>query len=264
MRLAWLTDIHFEFLEEHERTRFCKNISAAGPDGVLVGGDTALAETVVSVLREMQESIQKPIWFVLGNHDYYGGSVAEVRDRAAALSAEGRTVWLGAVDVVQLSPQAALVGHDGWGDTGFGDHEGSPVVLNDFYRIADLRQPDKAQLGRVLRRLGEESEVHLRRVLRDALERFEQVVVLTHVPPFREASWHEGRISSDAYLPYFACRATGEVLLEEAGRRPDRSVTVLCGHTHSPGECQPLPNLRVRTGASQYGKPTVQSPLLEV
>ena len=49
-----------------------------------------------------------------------------------------------------------------------------------------------------------------------ALERFEHVLVLTHVPPFREACWHEGRISGDDYLPYFACKATGDVLLDEA------------------------------------------------
>jgi 3',5'-cyclic AMP phosphodiesterase CpdA len=264
VRLAWVTDIHLEFLEEAARARFCDRIRELEPDGVLVGGDTALAQSCDTVLREMARRVRKPIWFVLGNHDFYGGSVAEVRERATSLSAEGRAVWLGAVDVIELTPRTALVGHDGWGDAGFGDHDGSTVMLNDFYRIADLLQRDKPRLGEALRRLGEESAAHLRRVLPQALERFEQVVVLTHVPPFREACWHEGRISSDAYLPYFACKATGDALLEEVGRHPDRSVTVLCGHTPSSGECHPLPNLRVVTGGAEYGKPIVQSPLLSV
>ena len=101
-------------------------------------------------------------------------------------------------------------------------------------------------------------------MLPPALERFEQVLVLTHVPPFREACWHEGQISNDAFLPYFACRATGEAILDAASARPDRQVTVLCGHTHSGGECQPLPNLRVVTGAAEYTKPALQQPLLTV
>lgn len=264
MKLAWVTDIHLDFLGDAESARFCDSIKKAEPDGVLVGGDIAQAVSFESALRGMEHRIQKPIWFVLGNHDFYGGSVAAVRERAAALSREGRTVWLGAVEVVELTPRTALVGHDGWGDARLGDHARSTVVLNDFFRIADLSKADKTQLADVLRRLGEESAAHLRRVLPRALERFEQVVVLTHVPPFREACWHEGRISGDEYLPYFACKATGDALLEEASRHGDRLVTVLCGHTHSAGECRPLPNLRVLTGAAEYGKPSIQWPLLNV
>ena len=200
---------------------------------------------------------------MLGNHDFYGSSVAEVRERARSLSRRGRSVWLGATDVVALDERTGLVGHDGWGDARFGDHMGSPVILNDFLRIADLAGLPKPMLGEALARLGDESAAHLRRVLPPALQRFPHVVVLTHVPPFREACWHEGQVSSDDFLPYFACRATGEVLLEEASRNPGRRLTVLCGHTHSPGECQPLPNLKVLTGAATYGAPTFQ-PLLYV
>lgn len=35
-----------------------------------------------------------------------------------------------------------------------------------------------------------------------------------HVPPFREASWHQGRISDDDWLPHFTCKAVGDVLRE--------------------------------------------------
>jgi 3',5'-cyclic AMP phosphodiesterase CpdA len=264
MKLAWVTDIHLDFLGESEIARFCDSVTNAGPDGVLVGGDIAQAASFEAALRQMEERIGKPIWFVLGNHDFYGASVAAVRQRAATLSREGRIVWLGAVEAVELTPRTGLVGHDGWGDARLGDHEGTSVILNDFLRITDLIGTDRTQLAGVLGRLGEESAVHLRRVLPVALERFEHVVVLTHVPPFREACWHEGRISGDDYLPYFACKATGNVLLDEASRHGDRLVTVLCGHTHSSGEYRPLPNLRVITGAAQYGRPTIQWPLLEV
>ena len=264
MKLAWATDIHLDFLAEAEIDLFCAAVRSAGPDGLLVAGDIAVAPTFESSLRGLERRLGMPIWFVLGNHDFYDGSVAAVRERATTLSKEGRIVWLGAVDVVELTPRTGLVGHDGWGDARLGHHAGSPVVLNDFFRIADLAGSDKAHLADVLGRLGDESAAHLRRVLPGALERFEHVVVLTHVPPFREACWHEGRISSDDYLPYFACKATGDVLLDEAARHHDRVVTVLCGHTHSGGECRPLPNLRVVTGAAEYRKPAIQWPLLDV
>jgi len=264
MKLAWATDVHFDFAREAAMDRFCDDFRAAEADGLLLAGDIAHAETLPSVLAGLERRLDRPIWFVLGNHDFYGGHVAEVRERARALSGAGRTVWLGARDVVELSPHTALVGHDGWGDARLGDPEGSPLILNDFRLIADLAGADPAQRIRLLNRLGDESAAHLRRVLPAALERFGHVLVLTHVPPFREACWHEGKISSDDFLPYFACRATGEVLLAQAAGRPDRTLTVCCGHTHSGGEYRPLPNLRVVTGGAAYGRPALQEPLLEV
>jgi hypothetical protein len=38
----------------------------------------------------------------------------------------------------------------------------------------------------------------------------------------------------------------------------DRTMTVLCGHTHSGGEAELLPNLRVLTGVARYGNPVIQ------
>jgi hypothetical protein len=40
-------------------------------------------------------------------------------------------------------------------------------------------------------------------------------------------------------------------------------MTVLCGHTHSSGECQILPNLLVKTGEAMYGTPKIQE-ILEI
>jgi len=35
-------------------------------------------------------------------------------------------------------------------------------------------------------------------------------------------------------------------------------MVVLCGHTHSSGETQILPNLFVKTGRAEYGAPELQ------
>ena len=83
------------------------------------------------------------------------------------------------------------------------------------------------------------------------------MILLTRVPPFREACWHEGRVSDDQWLPHMACQAVGEVLLKIMRRHPERQLTVLCGHTHSPGHAKPLANLRVLTGGAAYGAPAV-------
>lgn len=69
---------------------------------------------------------------------------------------------------------------------------------------------------------------------------------------------HEGEISNDDYLPFFASRITGDVLLQTVKNNPDIDFLVLCGHTHSRSYYKPLDNLVVKAGGVEYGKPIVQ------
>ena len=55
-------------------------------NAALVSGDIAEVPTVSEVLMEMAQHIDKLIYFVLGNHDYYQGSVVKVRQEISALS----------------------------------------------------------------------------------------------------------------------------------------------------------------------------------
>jgi Icc protein len=60
-----------------------------------------------------------------------------------------------------------------------------------------------------LNELGGIAAADLRDVLPRALVRFPHVLLLTHVPPLKEACWHDGSISSDHWLPHFSCQAFG-------------------------------------------------------
>jgi len=124
--------------------------------------------------------------------------------------------------------------------------------------IDDFKGLDKQGRLELLHRLGDEAARHFRRVLPEALARHRRVVALTHVPPFREACWHEGRLSNGNWLPHFTCKAAGDAMVEVMRAHPDRELLVLCGHTHGAGEAEVLPNLRVRTGGARYGAPVVQ------
>lgn len=258
VRVAWLTDIHLNFVTPEAGRRFLDEVFGSGGDAVLIGGDIAEAPTMAAFLRQIGDAATCPVYFVLGNHDFYYGSIAEVRAAAARLAAENpRLVYLTTADAVSLSPGLALAGHDGWADARHGDYERSYVMMNDYRLIRELARHDKESRLPVLRALGEEAAAHARRVLPAAFERHQQALFLTHVPPFREACWHEGRTSDDEWLPHFTCGALGEALLDIMRARPERRLTVLCGHTHSPGETQLLPNLTVLTGGAIYGQPAV-------
>ena len=258
-RLAWLTDVHLNFVTPRHVDALCRAVLDAGADAVLLGGDIGEAPDVLEHLERLDARLGLPIYFVLGNHDFYRGSIARVRAEVAALCDRiPRLCWLPRAGVVELTPATGLVGHDGWADGRLGDYARSEVLLNDYRLIEELAGLDKHERLARLQALGDEAAAHFRAVLPEALGRFPHVLVLTHVPPFREACWHRGRISDDDWLPHFSCRAVGEALVEAMAAHPQSEMTVLCGHTHSPGEAQILPNLRVLTGGAEYGRPEIQ------
>lgn len=263
-RLAWLTDLHLNFADPQGIGALCRSVLAEGADAVFLTGDIAEAPDVVGHLEGLDARLGLPLYFVLGNHDFYRGSITEGRTAVADLCARSpRLCWLPRAGVVGLTPETGLVGHDGWADGRLGDFAGSSdLLLNDFRFIAELTGLDKGSRLERLHVLGDEAAAHLRAVLPDALARYQRVIVLTHVPPFREACLHRGRVADDAWLPHFACRAVGEALAEAAAAYPGRDVTVLCGHTHEACEAQVLPNLRVLTAGAEYGEPALQQVLL--
>jgi len=265
-RVAWLTDVHLNFLEHVDRQQFARSVAEASPDAVLLGGDIGESPDVVEHLEEMADVVRRPIYFVLGNHDFYRGSIAETREKVSELAAGSEyLVYLADADVVELSPSTALVGHDGWGDARLGDYEHSEVLLTDFFLIEELkrwqlgpRELDRERLRDTLEALGDEAAAHFARVLPAALESHRRVIALTHVPPFREAAWYDGKPSDDDWLPFFSCRAVGDCFRQVMRDRPDRQLTVLCGHTHGNGEAQILENLHVLTGGARYRQPAIQ------
>ncbi|HEY0138092.1 MAG TPA: metallophosphoesterase [Nannocystis sp.] len=279
MRVAWATDIHLDFLADPQVLDFAATLTASSPDAVVLSGDLSHAEQLEHHLRLLASAISCPIYFVLGNHDYYGSSIAAVRQAVAELGArKPRLRWLPAHGVVTLSEKTAMVGVDGWADSRLGDAEHTPVILNDFIHIEDLvatldplvratpallRSTDRSQLHTKLRALGDDEAARCRELLAPALASHEHVLVVTHVPPFAAACWHDGELSDDKWLPYFSCAAVGEVLRDLAITHPHRTLTVLCGHTHGAGEAQIEANLRVLTGGAVYRHPHLQQ-LLEL
>jgi len=259
-RIAWLTDIHLNFVPLLEIAAFAAQIRAQFPDAILISGDIGEAPSLVAYLRLLDELLPMPMYFVLGNHDFYGGSIEAVRAQVTALSQEGHFLrWLSAGGVVELAPNTALIGHDGWADGRLGDFANSDVLLSDYVVIDELKRLPLDELLTRLNRLGDEAAAYFREWLPLACKSHRNVIVLTHVPPFRDACWYDGEISDDNFLPHFASLSTGEALRAVMEAHPDNQCTVLCGHTHGGGEVQILPNLRVLTGSAEYGICKIES-----
>ncbi len=263
-RFLWITDLHLNFVGQAGVAKFFAELAAVEADGILLSGDIGEAPNVTLYLNALDNALGRPLYFVLGNHDFYRGIIAGVRRKIEALCvACPNLCWLSQTGVVALTESTGLVGHDGWGDGRLGDYWGLAVPLNDWRFIGEFIGLDPERRLETLHALGDEAAAHFAAVLPEALQRFHHVIVVTHVPPFREACWYGGRISDDDWLPHFTCKAVGDVLAAAMAANPECQMTVLCGHTHGAGEAQVLPNLRVLTGGAVYGKPQLQR-VLEV
>jgi Icc protein len=258
-RFAWLTDIHLNFLEAGACHAFLDSVSRLRVDGVLISGDIAEGHTLGTYLRMIDKRLTCPVYFVLGNHDYYFSSIAKVRRQVRDICRMSeRLHWLSDGMVVPLNETTGLLGHDGWADGRIGGYFNSTVIMSDYLVIDELANVDSQNRYERLNALGDETAAFLRDHLPSALERFKQIILLTHVPPFREACWHEGEISSDDFLPHFTCQAAGEALIEIMQRYPERQLTVLCGHSHGEGIVQIASNLLVKSAGADYGSPRIQ------
>ncbi len=264
MRVVWTTDIHLNFLSPKKRADFFASIRECQPDAVFLTGDIAEAPSLYVLLDEMQQAVAVPIYFVLGNHDFYHASIKAVRQGIQDwCSTHSELIYLSSTGFVELTSKTVLIGHDGWGDGRYGQYHQSPVRLSDQELIRDFQSLDRHAVLAKLEDLGDESAVFLRDVGTKALELYDQVFCLTHVPAFKEACWYQGKIGNDDWLPYFTCKAVGDVLLEMMQERPEKNMTVLCGHTHHEGAIHMLPNLQVLTGSAEYGTPCI-SKVLEI
>ena len=260
MRLAWLTDLHLNFLDRPTLDEFIELLAETATDGLLIGGDTGEATNIEAHLSRLAERVAGPIYFVLGNHDYYKGSVARVRQAVSHVaSCFDNLHWLPERGVVELTATSALLGHGGWGDGRLGDYANSRVLLNDYLLISDLATLSAERRLDALNALGDEAAARVRELIVPAVTGFSNLIFLTHAPPFRQACWYDGAISNDQWLPHFTCKAVGDVLTEVMGQHPEVMLTVLCGHTHGEGHAEILPNLVVDTGPAAYGAPRIQT-----
>jgi len=161
----------------------------------------------------------------------------------------------------ELANNTFLIGQDGWADGRLGDYQNSRVVLNDSRMIADLFREKilgKYHLLEKMQQLADTDGMKLQNDLEQAVSKApKKIIVLTHVPPFREACLHEGEISGDDWLPYFSSKVIGDVLTVVAQKNSEVEFLLLCGHTHSAANIR-HGNLTVKVDKAEYCKPEIQ------
>ena len=261
MKIAWLTDLHLNFCGTMPTVSFFKTLCTYHPDlnAIIISGDISDADDVIDYLKVIEQTYQKKIYFVLGNHDFYKGSIKEVYNSIKDTTRYSEYLeWLTTSQPIKLSKNTCIIGRESWNDGHYGDWEASNVILNDYRYIKEFTGLTKEELWYKLDKLARDVAKKMKASLLRSLVLCNNVILVTHVPPFKEACKYGGHISGDEYLPHYSNKIIGDMLLDVMKGYPDKQLTVLCGHTHNKTEVLIQRNLLVKVGGAEYGLPQLQ------
>lgn len=268
--LLHATDIHLDHLNRNSSLfstrkikQFCDELNATEANWIVITGDLSNGIDLPMHLSFLEKWVEKQVYFVLGNHDFYGSSINEVRGKTARYN-HSKLVWLNTQEVVELTPDCALVGHDGWYDGGYSDWFQSKLIMNEYRLVKDFRNKSELNMFRLIQHLAQEGADHIKTNLIKAARQYKYVVCATHVPAFRDNSRApDGSLSDTDWLPCMSNKKLGDALIDVAKQFPETKFTCLSGHTHTKWSQTYLPNLREITGKSKYGTPTISFDLVD-
>lgn len=259
-KVLWLSDLHLNVqdLWPAGHDAFLHQLSKQAFDHLVITGDISTSRYLQEALLSISEAAgHRSVYFVLGNHDFYGSSFDAV-DNAVARICRARTNLhhLGSGEIIELTKDAALIGHRGWADGKAGYGRNTITRAKDGKWIDDFKGESTEAVFSRMQRLGEASGNYFQEMLPKALHRYGHVLVATHVPPFVLAAHSRTkrgiRVCRKTELPFFTNVSAGERLKQIILAQPGKRLTVLCGHTHRANTYNETPALRVHVAGGQW------------
>lgn len=280
MKIIWLADLHLNFIGtrdlvskmdlEDNKTQikqFCECIiDQYNPDALMIGGDISNSKYLEQHLNLLNRYFKKKIYFVLGNHDFYHSSIKKVSEFLKGYLKKHRNlIWLDNVEPIYLTDKTALIGSSLWNDGRAGNFETSNVWLSDYQVIEELKSSPyyTRDLQKLLKYYAEIYTDHLIDNLELAIKNRDDIIMVTHVPAFREASFYDGKVQNDNWAPHFVCKIAGDKIREVMDKHPDKQLTIYSSHTHGAGEKRISDNIYVVNSESKYGRLQIQK-MIEV
>jgi predicted MPP superfamily phosphohydrolase len=255
-KINWLSDLHLEKADNRQINHLLQCIAESTADCVAITGDISSARSLTNHLRAIaMASMPKPVFFVTGNHDYYGSSMTEVDASINALCAEIENLhYLNGRQIIPLHRHTCIIGHHGWPDARAGYGDRCYLRSPDHRAIRDFHGLTRQQSMSRMQQLGRESAKSIRQILPLALTLYPHVVVLTHTPPFAEAVRYNDTACGPLHLPHYTNVSAGLAIRGIARAFPKRRITILAGHSHSSSITHIDPNICVRVAHARTGE----------
>ena len=250
-RIAWFTDVHFETLTREAVQEYLETNATRRFDVALLGGDIGKGPSTYRYLEMAMQIWKRPIYFVLGNHDFYVSSLQATHENMSVWSkARTNAHYLPAHAPVEVEPGCVLLGQNGWGDARVGSPETSKARMNDWVYIEEFAGLGSTARIALLKRLGDQAAAALEVQIVNVLEKYSSIILLTHVPPFEVTC-----ADKEDGAPYYCCVAMGDVIRKLMKGRADKRMLILSGHVHCTSHQQVLPNVLQLTADAKYTGP---------
>jgi Icc-related predicted phosphoesterase len=272
VKIAWATDIHLDFLQREGgralvQFAFAEPLASANVDAVIISGDISLSGMLEDHLRIIDETVKCPVYFVLGNHDFYGSNFGSVRALVDGVCKASKNLrYLTSEEDITIAPGLSIVGADGWYDAYYGRPFSAGLVMSDWLQIEDFSvhlhpivggaNIDPHGIVGVAREASFNSAESVLERARSAALKSKNVVIVTHVPPFPEVHAQGGKGNNDASIPWYTSKLMGDAILRVAEEHPNVNFTVFCGHTHHKARVRNGKNIECFVGGSEYGEPS--------
>lgn len=262
-RLVLGSDLHLDHVSPEERKEFLERVAKEcnDPDCVLLlTGDLTSYKTLYEHIDLVAQAARGRVLYVLGNHDLWGGSFADVnRVLLPHAREDGHAVFMDVVDRVQLEDDLCVVGDSGWYDGRNGEQGNPRFIMNDWFFIREYRANQTKTERALSADIADARAKVIDKKLRAAVEAGnKRVIFLTHVPPWVESCRYMGRPSDTYALPWFSSRVIADTIDQVAAEHPDVKFEVLCGHTHDHYKYRRADNLHVYVTGAAYGAPYVR------
>lgn len=246
MLLDWITDLHIdtqERLDSNEVNNFFSNLTG---DAILITGDISQKGFSTTVLETIQAITNKPVYFVLGNHDLWHIGDWDLKFGLVQMTTKNPNIHNIGDSTVGILLDLPLLGANNWYD-GYYGNTNTNTKLNDFRNIPEMASEshNRGTLVSFIREKSRQAVKRLQYNVAKLLERYSytRISIAMHIPPFQECA-----MVDDDRLPYYTSALMGMYLDEISELHPEVQFDVYCGHTHSPCVYQRSANLTVYVG----------------
>lgn len=250
-RYLWLSDTHFSGVSPWKLSKFLYKLHKETPSGIFITGDISNGLMTCFHLSLLAKTVSCPIYFILGNHDYHFHSIEGMHKKIRELCEKySNLIWLKESGVIHLSNEIALIGSEGWHDLQIGDPD-YLLFTADWLLTSNFRDLNLQQRIDYWRYLSNNSIIDITNKLKDAWDQgYKTTYILTHFPPWKEATRDVGTLLENYWLPYNTNIRLGKALEEMMLNDKNKHIEVLCGHTHSPEYIRISKNIHCQVGAA--------------
>ena len=252
----WFTDTHFDKVLPWNLVSFIKTINRTQPKGIFLTGDISNGWLTSFHLELLAKYLECPIYFVLGNHDLHFTQIEKQKAKIKNLCQRyPNLIWMSQIDAVNIDEEVCLIGTEGWYDCA----EGKPQYLRftlDWILTKDFRQLSSMEERiEYWRQMANDSVNILIPKLEKCLQDgYKNIYLLTHFPPWKEATRDIGTMFEPFWLPYNTNVHLGKALEQVMENYKKRNLTVLCGHTHAPQYIRVSRNISCQVGDAKLFK----------